>query len=74
MKTPRRRHLKSFRFFLFLLTCFTHCSGVSIIEFEQENVGSVSLRIQSECGKMQTRITPSTDTFHAVESNRKNPY
>ena len=26
----------------------------------------VSLHIQSECGKMRTRITPSTDTFHAV--------
>ena len=26
----------------------------------------VSLRIQSECGKMQTRITPNTDTFYAV--------
>ena len=26
----------------------------------------VSLHIQSECGKMQTRITPNTDTFHAV--------
>ena len=26
----------------------------------------VSLGIQSECGKMQTRITPNTDTFHAV--------
>ena len=26
----------------------------------------VSLRIQSECGKMRTRITPNTDTFHAV--------
>ena len=24
----------------------------------------VSLRIQSECGKMQTRITPNTDTFY----------
>ena len=23
----------------------------------------VSLRIQSECGKIQTRITPDTDTF-----------
>ena len=23
----------------------------------------VSLRIQSECGKVQTRITPKTDTF-----------
>ena len=27
---------------------------------------SVSLRIQSECGKMRTRTTPNTDTFHAV--------
>ena len=25
-----------------------------------------SLRIRSECGKMRTRITPNTDTFHAV--------
>ena len=28
----------------------------------------VSLRIQSECGKMRTRITPNTDTFYAVNS------
>ena len=28
----------------------------------------LSLRIQSECGKIQTRITPTTDTFHAVIS------
>ena len=27
---------------------------------------SLSLRIQSECGKMRTRITPNTDTFCAV--------
>ena len=27
---------------------------------------SVSVRIQSECGKIQTRITPNTDTFCAV--------
>ena len=26
----------------------------------------VSLRIQSRCGKVRTRITPNTDTFHAV--------
>ena len=26
----------------------------------------VSLHIQSKCGKIQTRITPNTDTFHAV--------
>ena len=28
----------------------------------------ISLRIQSEFGKMQTRITSNTDTFHAVSS------
>ena len=28
----------------------------------------VSLRIQSECRKIQTRITPNTDTFHTVYS------
>ena len=27
---------------------------------------SVSLRIQSKCGKIRTRITPNTDTFPAV--------
>ena len=27
---------------------------------------SLSLRIQFECGKMRTRITPNTDTFYAV--------
>ena len=27
---------------------------------------SVSLRIQSECGKIRTRITPNTDTFYLV--------
>ena len=26
----------------------------------------VSFRIQSECGKMRTRITPNTDTIYAV--------
>ena len=26
----------------------------------------LSLRIQFECGKMQTRKTPNTDTFYAV--------
>ena len=37
-------------------------SAFSRIRTEYE----VSLRIQSECGKMQTRIIPNTDTFHAV--------
>ena len=32
------------------------------------NKYEVSLRIQSECRKMQTRITPNTDTLHAVTS------
>ena len=27
---------------------------------------SVSLRIQSECGKIRTRITPNTNTFYTV--------
>ena len=31
---------------------------------------SVSLCIQSECGKMQTRKTPDTDTFYAVMAQR----
>ena len=31
----------------------------------------VALRIQSECGKMQTRITPNMNTFHAVFSPMK---
>ena len=29
---------------------------------------SVSLRIQSECGKIWTRKTPNTNSFHAVTS------
>ena len=32
----------------------------------------VYLRIQSECGKMQTRITPNADTFYAVRANDSN--
>ena len=31
----------------------------------------VSLRIQSEYGKARTRITPNTDTFHAVISDAR---
>ena len=29
-------------------------------------IWSVSLHVQSECGKMRTRITPKTDTFNVV--------
>ena len=35
---------------------------------------SVSLRIQFECGKIRTRITPTMDTFYAVELSRKYAY
>ena len=31
----------------------------------------VSLHIQSEFGILQTRITPTTDNFHAVSDRRK---
>ena len=31
---------------------------------------SISLRIQSNCGKIQNRKTPTTDTFHAVDCKR----
>ena len=30
----------------------------------------VSLRIQSECGKIRTKIIPNVDTFHAVYKAR----
>ena len=32
---------------------------------------SVSLRIQSKCGKMRTRITSNTDTFHALSTFKR---
>ena len=37
---------------------------------------SVSFRIQSECEKMRTRITPNTDNFHPVNKleNQNNPW
>ena len=31
--------------------------------------GEISLRIQSECGKMRTRINSNTDTFYAMLSS-----
>ena len=34
----------------------------------------VSLRIQSEYGKMRIRITPNTDTFYAVTTRREKTY
>ena len=40
-----------------------HAFGLNTERYE------VSLRIQSECGKIRTTITPNTDTFHAVENS-----
>ena len=37
-----------------------------VLQFVSMLLLQVSLRIQSECWKMWTRITPNTDTFHAV--------
>ena len=34
----------------------------------------ISLRIQSECGKMRTRITPNTDAFYAVIEIEKSKF
>ena len=31
---------------------------------------SVSLRIQSECGEIRTRLTPNTNTFYKVMINQ----
>ena len=47
--------------------CIWSYSGPHFPEFglNTERYG-VSLCIQSECGKMRTRITPNTDTFYAV--------
>ena len=41
------------------------CSAFSLIQTEYWEIRSIS-PIQSKCGKMRTRITPNTDTFHAV--------
>ena len=41
-----------------------HCVKVSVF-------GVILVRIQSECGKIRTTITPNTDTFHAVPTLNK---
>ena len=43
----------------------THCVKSTRIRSYSSPYG-VSYRIQSECGKIRTRITPNTDTFYAV--------
>ena len=47
--------------------CIRSCSSPYFPAFELNTERyKVSLRIQSECMKTRTRITPNTDTFHAV--------
>ena len=77
--------LDSFSFFLHLLILYyqlsleTHCvksvrlqsySGPYFPAFalNTERYG-VYVCIQSECGKVRTKITPDTDTFHAVTTS-----
>ena len=43
-----------------------YVKSVDIRNYCGPHVPSVSLRIESECGKIQTRITPNTDTFYVV--------
>ena len=51
--------------------CIRSYSSPHFPAFELKTEGyEVSLRIQSESGKMRTRITLNTDTFHAVISVR----
>ena len=39
------------------------CPHFPAFRLNMERYG-ISLRIQSECGKIRTRITPDMDTFH----------
>ena len=52
-------------FGVFLVRIFQHLDWISVFRY------SISLHIQSECGKIRTRKIPNTDTFHAVQSAYK---
>ena len=52
--------MKNVRIRSFFWSIFSH------IRTEYREI-QVSLRIQSECGKIQTRKTPYLDTFHGVQ-------
>ena len=48
-----------------------HCvKSVHIRSYSDPHFPAFGLnnRIQSDCGKMETRLTPNTDTFYAVKS------
>ena len=40
--------------------------STQISQRDTERYGEIRRATESECGKIQTRITPNTDTFHAV--------
>ena len=46
-------------------------SGPHFPTFRLNTERYVSVRIQSECGKMRTRQTPNTDTIYAVMASIK---
>ena len=58
VKTTRRHSVKSVRIRSYSGLHF-HAFGLNTERYR------VSLRIQSECGKMPTRIIPNTDTFYS---------
>ena len=49
-----------------------HCT--KSVHIRSYSVLVISLRIQSECEKMRTRITPNTDTFYAVQHSQETHY
>ena len=49
-----------------------HC--IKSVHIRSYSVLVISLRIQSECEKMRTRITPNTDTFYAVQHSQETHY
>ena len=40
--------------------------SLTFTEYKVSVLGVILVRVQSECGKIRTRITPNTDTFYAV--------
>ena len=53
-------------FGVILVRIFPTFSRIQTEYGEIRSINEVSLRIQFECAKMRTRITPNTDTFYAV--------
>ena len=67
--------------FLGKITAFTAVLKLIVISFiiklhfvKSVHIRSFLIRIQSECGKIRTKKTPNTDTFHAVLYARINSF